>query len=406
MKSEKRIPFFLMWKSILRSNKWTLSLIIFFMSIAFINMIFITSLFNGIIDGFNEQIINTSTGNILITPKEGDEVIKNSSSILEKINDTEGVVSSSAHLLVPGNLQYKNKKGTWQILAVNPDDEKKVTVVSEKMIDGKYLDQDDTDSIILGRDITGQSDETEKASEKNNPFSLQGVSVGDTVSLNFGEKSIGFKIKGIFYTKFIDTDNRAFITKKAIEKINPLLKNQSTSIIVKTNKTGNEEKIITNLELNGVTENIYSWKEASNLMESISDSFLSINIILSIVGVLIAAITIFIVIYIEISNKRKQIGILRAIGIKPYLIQITYLLQTVVYSVSGVIFGSLIFFFVVIPYFNAHPFVLPICDATLVVNYGEFIARLETLIWVAIGAGLIPAIHITRIKILDAIWGR
>jgi len=402
MKSEKRIPFFLMWKSLLRSNKWTLGMIVFFMSIAFINMIFITSLFNGIIDGFNQQIIDTSTGHILITPQEGNDVMENSDHILNTINKTKGVVAASAQMLVPGNLQYKNKKGTWQIQAIDPDKEKEVTVVSQKMIDGEYLSTNDIDGIILGKEIAGITN----VEDTDNPFSLQGVSIGDTITLNFGNTEHNLTIKGIFNTKFIDTDSRAFITQNAFKKINPLYENQSTSVTVRLAETGHEDDVITALAINGVSENMYSWEDANNLMDSISDSFLSINIILSAVGVLIAAITVFIVIYIDISNKKKQIGILRAIGIKPYLIQATYVLQTVVYSISGIILGSLIFFFIIIPYFNVHPFVLPIADATLHVNYADFITKLETLIWVSICAGLIPAIHITRIKILDAIWGR
>ncbi len=401
MSSEKRIPFFLTWKYLLRSNKWTLGLIVFFMAIAFINMIFIASLFNGIIHGFNQQIIDTSTGHILISPKEGNDYIKNTSEILSTIRNTEGVVAASSRIIVPGGLQFNNKKGAWNILAINPDDEKEVTTVSEKITSGNYLDNLEGDAIILGQDIAGKNIDGETI---ENPFSLAGVRAGDKVTLNYGTTAYDLTVRGIFFTKFINTDNEAYITRDTLKKINPRYEDQSTSIIVRIEETGQEEEVITRLKQNGIQENIYSWEQASSLMDSISDSFLSINVILSIVGVLIAAITVFIVIYIDISNKKKQIGILRAIGIKPYLIQVTYVLQTVVYSVSGVILGSLIFFFAIIPYFNAHPFVLPIADVTLQVDYADFIARLETIIWVGIGAGLIPAIHITRIKILDAIW--
>lgn len=403
MKSEKRIPFFLTWKYLIRSNKWTLGLIIFFMSIAFINMIFISSLFNGVIDGFNKQIIDTSTGHILITPNEGNNSINDTESVLKIINDTKGVIGASAQTIVPGTLQYKNKKGTWSITAIQPDDEKKVTVVSEKMIEGEYLSSDDTLGIIIGRDIAGIADKEE---QHNDPFSLQGISVGDIVTISSGYGDYELTVRGIFYAKFLDTDTRAFITNSAYEKISNLSTPSATTIIVRITKTGDEQTVIHRLQQNGVTENIYSWEEASNLMDSISDSFMSINIILSVVGILIAAITVFIVIYIDISNKRKQIGILRAIGIKPYLIHVTYVLQTVVYSVSGVLIGSGIFFFAIVPYFKAYPFELPIADVVLSINYVEYIGRLETLIIVAIISGLIPAIHITRIKILDAIWGR
>ncbi|MDD5039726.1 MAG: FtsX-like permease family protein [Patescibacteria group bacterium] len=401
MKAEYKIPFILSWKHLLRSNKWTLSLIIFFMSIAFINMIFVPSLFNGIVDGFNKQIITTTTGNILITPRDGKDFISDSSETINRIESTDGVTAASAQMLVPGTLKFDGKKGSWSIYAINPDQEKKVTTVSEKIIDGEYLDPSDETGILLGNDITS----TETTNEGDNPFSLKGASVGDTVAVIFGNTEYEFTIRGIFKTKFNTADQRGFITQEALKKMNPGYVDEATSISVTINLEGDEENVMQSLKDRGVRENIYSWQQASSLMSSVSDSFLSINVILSIFGVLIAAITVFIVIYIDISSRRQEIGILRAIGIRPYLIRAMYIILSAVYSVAGVLLGTVLFFAIIVPYFNAHPFVLPIADAKLLVNPGDFIARLETLIWVAIAAGLVPAVTITRTKLLDAIWG-
>jgi len=75
MKSSKRIPFFLIIRHIRHSNKWTLVLIIFLMAIAFINLLFINSLFNGVVESNENQLINTRSGNITITPPKGQEFI-------------------------------------------------------------------------------------------------------------------------------------------------------------------------------------------------------------------------------------------------------------------------------------------------------------------------------------------
>ncbi|MFA5052219.1 MAG: ABC transporter permease [Patescibacteria group bacterium] len=401
MRPELKIPFILAWKHLLRSNKWTLSLIIFFMSIAFINMIFVPSLFNGIIEGFNYQIINASTGNIFITPQNGQDYISNSSAAITAIEETSGVTAASPQISVPGILKYDGRRGSWSVYAINPTKEKRVTVVSQKMIAGSYLDASDTDQIILGKGITG----TGSKEDEINPFDLRGVQVGDTVIFSVNGTDTPLIVKGIFNTKFDNTDNNAFISQETLKKINPLYVDDATRISVKISKTGEESDIIQKLEKRNIPGNIYSWEQASSLMSSISDSFLSINVILSIVGTLIAAITIFIVIYIDISSRRQEIGILRAIGIKPYLIRAMYIILSAVYSVAGVILGTGLFFAIIVPYFNFHPFALPIADATLVVGAGDFIARMETLIWVAIIAGLLPAVFITRIKLLQAIWG-
>ena len=400
MKSETRIPFYLAWKYLRRGNKWTLLLTVFLMAVAFVNLIFITSLFNGIIDGTNKQIVNTMTGNIYVTPEDGSDYIDNQSEVVYKIGKTDGVQAVSSEVFVPASLESNNHKGNWTVLAIDPNQEKKVTNVSEKMMSGSYLDPGDTDSIIIGRQIAGG------AGVEENAFSFKGAEVGDKVKLSLNGFEKVFTIKGIFYTKFLETDKRAFITKEALSEMVLGIDDKSSTIIVKTRTGALESDVIDKLRTNGVNENIYTWSEVAGLMASVATSFLSINILMTFVGILIAAITIFIIVYIDIVNKKREIGILRAIGIKPYIIFCSYIIQAAVYSVVGVILGSAIFFAVLVPYFNLHPFVLPICDAVLVLSKTDFIARSETIIWVAVFSALIPSVAVTRSKILNAIFGK
>ena len=367
---------------------------------AFINLVFIAALFNGIIDNSNKQIINTYTGNVFITPPADSDYLENVDQVLNQIQATPNVKAASSEMLVPGILQYKNIKSSGQILAINPDLEKQVTNVAEKMSAGSYLNTNDTDQIIIGRQIAGG------AGVEMNAFSFKGAQVGEKVTLAIDRISRDFTIKGIFYTKFLDTDQRAFITNTALFDILPNLKDKATSILIRAQKTGQENQIISALQNQGIVGTFLSWKDAAGLMTSVTSSFLSINVIMSTVAVLIAAVTIFIVIYIDISSKRQQIGILRAIGIRPYLIRSTYVLQTLIYSVSGVLLGLGIFFAAIVPYFIAHPFALPIGDSVLVVDAVDINIRILTIILVAILSGLIPSIMITRTKILDAIWGK
>jgi len=400
MKTETRIPFYLAWKYLQRGNKWTLLLTVFLMAIAFVNLIFISSLFSGIIDGTNKQIVNTMTGNVYITPKDGDDNISDQENVIDTIENTEGVEAASPEIFVPASLKSNNYKGNWTVLSVDPDKEKNVTNVSQNMTSGEYLETDDADSIIIGRQIAGGEGVEQDA------FSFKGAKVGDKVTLSLGGLEKDLVVKGIFNTKFLDTDSRAFITNTTLSEFIPTFGNSPNTIIVKTTSDAKESDVIERLKTNGVDENIYTWEEVAGLMSSVTESFLSINILMSFVGVLIAAVTIFIIIYVDIINKKREIGILRAIGIKPYIIFTSYIIKAGAYSVGGVILGSAIFFGLLVPYFNLHPFVLPICDSVLVLTKTDFIARAETIMWVAVLSALIPAVAVTRSKILTAIFGK
>ena len=57
------------------------------------------------------------------------------------------------------------------------------------------------------------------------------------------------------------------------------------------------------------------------------------------IGLLIAFVIIFVVIYVNIVNKKRQIGVQKAIGIEQNVIIASFVLQAMLYAGAGVIFG-------------------------------------------------------------------
>jgi putative ABC transport system permease protein len=397
---ERKIPFYLISRHILRGNKWTLSLVILLMSVAFINLIFINSLFNGIVLASDEQVIATTSGNVTMQTTPGQMFIPNAPEVVKKIDSTPGVVAASARTLVPAGLLYNGIQGSFQIMAIQPSEERNTTNISKKMLSGAYLSDSDTDSIVIGRQIAGG-----KGVEMN-ATSFKGAKVGDKVLFTMNGQSKLLRIKGIFYTKYFEADRQAFISNATLDAMQPSYGDVATTVIVKTDKKGDENQVIKGLRKALPGGQFITWKAASGLMKSVTSSFLTINALLTTVGFIIAAVVIFIIIYVDISNKRRQIGIFRAIGIKSYLVGSTYILQSTIYSMVGVAIGSAIFFAIIIPYFKLHPFKIPLGDVSLYVDYVDFLWRAIVVIVVSILAGMLPAILATRKPILDEIAGR
>ena len=405
MKHELKLPFYLAFQSIRRGRKWTLFLTILLMAVAFINLIFISSLFNGIIDGSNKQIKNTLTGNVYMVPKEGvDYLVKKNAflnylKVLDKINSADGIVAATSTFNFPGRIEYKSRSGRWPIVAINPEQYAKVINVSQKMYQGKYLDENDDDQIILGRQIAGGEGVISTST------ALRGIKVGDKVKVVFDNKSKTFTVKGIFDTKFAESDSRAFITEKSLRSISPDIVDIANVILIKTDED-KAEKILASVKSLRPDTETYLWTEAAGVMRSISSSFTSINVLMTIVGVIIAGVTTFIVVYVDIVNRRKQIGILRAIGIRPYIIVSNYMILALIYATLGIVLGSAIFFLGLVPYFNANPFTLPITEAVLNLKWVEYFARIQIIGIVAVISGLIPALIVTKSKMIDTIIGK
>ena len=399
MKNEVKLPFYLAFQSIRRGRKWTLFLTIVLMAVAFINLIFVSALFNGIVEGSNQQVIDTLTGNVYMAPKQGTNYISNKNNIIKNTENVSGVQATTSSFQIPARIEYNSRTGRWPILAINPSEYAKVINISEKMQYGQYLDENDDDKIVIGRQIAGGKD------VELNSTSLKTVSVGDKVNVIFDGFEKTFTVKGIFYTKFVESDSRAFITETALKNITPTITDKATTINVKT-LDNKEDSVLKDLQTQNPSLDVYLWSEAAGMMKSTSSSFTSINALLTLVGVIIASVTTFIVIYVDIINRRRQIGILRAIGIKPYIIVLSYAIIAAVYATLGILLGSLIFQFALVPYFIANPFELPLTDAVLNLSWFEYVSRVEIVSWVAVISGIIPAILVTRTKMLDAIIGK
>jgi putative ABC transport system permease protein len=399
MRSERKIPFFLIWRHVRRTNKWTLLLIIFLMSIAFINLIFINSLFQGVVEADHKQIIETTNGNISLAPAEGQEFIANPLEVVRKIDRVQGVAASAPETTVPATLEIQNARNNLEVWAIDPELEKRVTNISRKILSGSYLAPGSRFEMIVGRDLAAAPPEAgDNAPDR--------IHLGDRLNIVVGASQARFTVRGIFRTKFERADGRVFITRAALDKLTPEFKDKATNIVIKTDEVGNEDQVVSRLKAAGIQGTFTTWQQAAAGVKSLTDSFVTINALLTVVGFFIAAVTIFIIMYVDISHKRLEIGILRAIGVKSYLIGATFVFQTIVYSFCGVALGTALFFGIIVPYFIFHPFSIPIGDVNLAVVPYVYVVRAFAVVLVATVSGLIPAVISLRKKILDEILGR
>ncbi len=396
---------FLAYKTIVRGSKGTLIMTILIMTLAYVNLIFISSIFGGIVEAINEQYIDNLYGNIVITPASDKIYIENKQT--SSINHIPGIVAISAHYINDALISYDEYKdgnniqqGKWKIKSVNVEDEKRVTAISDSIIAGEYLDDRDRDKIVIGKEIAGgQGGDLDY-------LSLGGVLVGDKIDVKFSNNiKRTYTIKGIFSTKNNQADQMAFVTKKEMESVLGV-HNLSSEIIIKTIEKGQEEQYIEPIRQSGFyDEEIRTWEQLTGFTSSASKSFTMISIILGAIGTIVAGITIFIIIFVSIVNKRSQIGILKAIGMKESTIILSFVMQAVFYAIIGILLGISIILFVIRPFFVDNPLDFPVGWVSLKITFDIIKISNISLMVAALIGGFIPAFRGTRESILDSIWG-
>ena len=400
-----KTSFFLALTSIKRGNKGTLAMTILIMTLAYINLVFISSIFGGIVEAINMQSIDNQYSNIVIEPAIDEKYIDNTSAI-KLIPTIPGVIGSSAHYVDNPIIKYDEnsdgkdiKSGRWALKSINPEDEKKVTKIHESIIEGSFLEATDRDKIMIGKEIAGG-----RGGDLDH-LSLN-VSVGDDIDVYFnnGIKRT-YTVKGIFSTKSTPVDQMAFVSQREMESVLKI-HNSASEILVKIDTLGSEDEYINKIRQVGLhDEDIKKWSDLMGFTSSASKSFTMISIILGVIGTIVAGVTIFIIIFVSVVNKRRQIGILKAIGMKENTIVLYFVMQALFYGVIGVVLGASLILFVVRPYFISNPLDFPVGWVSLKVTFNIIRISNLSLMAAALVGGFFPAYRGAKESILKSIWG-
>ena len=369
------------------------------------SLLFLPSLIQGAINRVNAQLVNTLTSNIVITPGSKTPSIDDVSSYLSKIRQTGGVAQATAVYHIGTQVAYGASSGSWTVDAIDPATYGKVFTTPSDILEGRTLNSHDTSQVLLGIGIAGAG----QSNVRGYRASLQSVHAGDKVSVTLTTGRVAeFTVAGIYDNQFPQSDNDAYITMGGAQQLVPGSKDHATTIYVRTNSGASTDQVVGRLTQLRSGMKFLTSADLGTTVEDQVATFKLISNILKIISLLIAAITIFTITYIDLVNKRRQIGIERAIGIRSAPIILSYVIKAWSYAIAGVGTGFVLFRYAITPVVQHRPFHFPNGPVTLATTWHEMSQDLIILIIVATLAtlaALIPSIRSVRIRILDAIWG-
>ncbi|MFH1032536.1 MAG: FtsX-like permease family protein [Chloroflexota bacterium] len=402
MSKSLRVAIFLVFTSLKRGNFGITLLTVLILAIVVLNLLFVPSLLQGLVSNANEKLKNTYSGDIVAESARDAPLIFNVDSLITKIKAISGVVAVTTRNNLAAEISFDNERTICTVYGILPEQEKSVLTINQWMLEGTYLDSNDRDEILLGIQLAG----ADKSSIELYSRSLKKVHAGDKIQVTYanGVKKT-YKVKGIFYTEFIQTDLQALVSETEFETIYPPAANKASSIRVKIDNRANAASIIEQMEKIDNNLRILTWEDYAGIVRSMTDSFNVIDAILNSVNLLVAGITVFIITYIDVTTRRRQIGIQRAIGITQSSITLAYLMRAVVYAIAASIVASLLFTYIVIPLEAKYPFHFPFGNVYLSTGFSSMARATVILLCAAVVAALVPVWIASRIKILDAIWG-
>lgn len=392
------LPTYLAVRAIQRGNKGTFLLTIMIVALSFVLMVFMPSLTAGITGAYNQQVSDYQYADLIIEPDDDNQVLSDTHTLVGTIGRIPGISAASSHMIVSTSLKSDKKILSRGVVAIIPSDEERVTKTSGKIIEGRYLSDGDTDMILLGSVLAGHDDE-----KKDKMESLGGVHAGDSLEVTFQNGVVRkMTVAGIFETGSISADNEAFITRKEMESVLGET-GESSFILIRTYDADSLPQTKIRLMEFGIHDDIKTVTEkGEGIIGDALKSFSLLNSIMLVFSLVIASIVIFIVVYINTTHQRRQIGILKAIGIPERDIIRDYLVQVAVIYGFGALCGVALFT-TLSEYFKAFPLQFPAGAVYPVFDLMVLLPSLTVLGVVSLVAGFIPARQATSEEILDLV---
>ena len=410
-----KVGFFLALRQIKRSNKATTALIIFVMTLTFLNLVVVRGVLVGLIEGSIKVYREYSTGEVFISKLPKKNYIEDSPRIVATIRNLPWVQSFSPRYLESGTVEadYKSKvrqtddpnQAGGVIAGINPISEESTTHLSSKVVEGEFLSPSDTEYILLGSSLLKKYVPVDSAS-----FSfLENVGPGSKVRVSVGGNTREFTVKGIIQSKADEVDFRVYMLDTMLRNMIGRTDYNIDEVAIKL-KPGSDPNVVKEaLIRSGVSETarVQTAEDAlPKFVIDIKNTFAILGNVVGSIGLVVASITIFIVIFVNAITRRKFIGILKGIGISSTAIEIAYVFQSLFYAVLGIGVGLLILYGFLVPFISANPIKFPFSDGILVAEVGATFFRVFLLSIATLIAGFIPARIVVKRNTLDSILGR
>lgn len=413
-----KIGYFLAYRQLKHASIWTTSLIVVVMMLTFLNLVVVNGILVGLIQSSIDASQDRYSGNVIISTLRQKSIIENSDEIEKVLSNLPNVTDVVPRVLAGGSIEsdYRRllkegetpNKAQTSISGIVPSDEDRATGLSKYIIDGAYLDNNDKDGVLVGAFLVNELTPVDAVGFTQ----LRNVHVGDKVRITVNGNSKEVYIRGFLKSKINEIDARVIMTQSELRKLVGRSDTNVSEIAVKL-KDGSTEmdgvRIKEILSANGYDfdAKIQTATEAQpKFLKDMKSLFGLLGTLMGSIGLVVASITVFIVIFVNTLTRRKFIGILKGIGISSKSIEYSYIMQSAFYAIVGALLGMLVLYGFLVPFIDAHPINFPFSDGILYAPLRGTLLRVLALFVTTIIAGYIPARMIVKKNTLDSILGR
>lgn len=310
-------------------------------ALSIIGGVFLAVLFIGWSDGSYNDIIDKFTrnrmGHIQIHEKTYLDrrslykTIKNVPKIAETLENTDSIESWTPRILSAGLSAVGEKASGVQIIGIDPERETKATKFDKKIISGRMFSSSPSHEVIIGKGLAEILN-----AKVNNEIIIISQAADGSIAEDL------YNIIGISSSGDDISDRMAFYLhiKDAQELLS--LEGRVHEIAVIVNKLGQVSKInniITN-KINDSELSIQTWKIFAKAFYDAMKADQEGMWIMLVIIVIIVAVGVLNTVLMSVLERRKEYGLMKAVGTKPKQIVKLVLIEVTILGIICIILGS------------------------------------------------------------------
>ena len=410
-----KVGLYLAYKDLARASFLTTLLIVFIMTLTFLNLTVGRGILVGLPKGATNVYDERYSGDLIISKLRKDQFIVDFNKIEEFYLQIPEIKSYSKRYLHPATLTagYDERLRETEVydstgsvlVGIDLAEEDKVTGLSKYIVEGNYLDDKDTRGVMIGANLLFRYSPLDSPTESN----IKNLKVGDKVKITISNQDYFYFVRGVVKSKVSEVDRRIYLPINEYKRIAGEKDFKPEEISFKLESPEQAAKIKNLFYEKGFQKlaKIQTAEESQpQFLKDIGTTFDILGNFLGAIGITVASVTVFIVIFVNAITRRKYIGILKAIGITSLAIEFSYILQAVFYATVGSLIGMTILYTFFEPFFLQNPINFPFADGILYAPFLDSLTRFGILVLASVVSGFIPARIVVNQKTLDAILGR
>jgi len=322
------------WRNIWR-NKLRSGIVIAAIALGILGGLFSIAFMEGLADQTLKTAISQQVSHIQLHHPlflENEELkyrLHNADGILAQLLHRADVAAAARRYRVRAMASTANGSSGIEILGIDPENEKKVTTVYEKLIAGAYF-----------------------ADNRRNPV-LVGAKLADKLKVRLGQKIVltaqseegtltggAFKIIGIFKTdNSLFDENQIFVDYRDISRLLDLPRNESHEIAVLLKNPQELALATQSLAAQFPDEKVENWREIAPELGMLQGYMQQMMFIFLVIILIALAFGIVNTMLMAVIERTRELGLLMALGMSRKRVFAMIILETVFLSLLGGVIG-------------------------------------------------------------------